>query len=324
MRVNAKGVLLCLTLAGALFTSAPAWSGTEFPVEMKCPVGGEKFKQLRRLAWTEYGKRPDGKVYSNWQSPTPLAECPSNKLLIVNEYTKDDIAKLGPLIASAEYLGLRKTESPYYGAAWLFRKLGREPKWVMGMMQRAGWESDQQPERKLRYMREMVDQARIAAGRETPDSMPWWQVNWMIINALRELGAYDEAVAALAALPLAKLDVAIPEKQLGDPPVIEEEVSVLPGMPKVKRKRDNVLNTAAISEARTRQFLFKGFTAQRTLIADRNSNAEPVSLIPEREQLRRCKWFAASLTPSETSLCNEPSLAAKVKAYAGPKDSNYN
>ena len=306
------------------FGASAVDAGTEFPSEIKCPVGGEKFKFSSRIAWTEYGKRPDGKVYSNWISPRPLAECPGNKLLIVGEYSSEDIKKLAPLIASAEYLDLRKNESPYYGAAWLMRRLGRDPKIVFAMLQRAAWESDAQPERKKRYQREMVDAAKALADAETPDSMQSWQLYWMMVNGLRELGAFDEATAAMNALPLAKLDVAVPEKVFGEPAMIEESVSPLPGMAPVKRKRENVINTQAIDEAKVRRFLFKGFSAQKVLVAERNTSSEPVTLIPEREALRRCKWYASSLTASETTFCEEPSFAAKVKTYAGPKDSNYN
>jgi hypothetical protein len=313
-----------LGAAGFAFGAAPAHAGTEFPMEYKCPVGGEKFTQKRRLAWTEYGKRPDGKVYSNWVSPAPLIECPGNKLLMQGEYSEADVAKLKDLIATPEYLKLRKEESPYYALAWLYRKLGREPKWVMGMIQRAGWESDDKPERRRRYMREMVAEAKQALAAEAPDSMAWWQVQWMIVNALRETGSYDEAIAAIASLPLDKLNIAVPDKKLGDPPVIEEEVSPVPGFPKVKRQRENVINTKEISDAKTRVFLFNGFTAQKALIAERNSGSEPVQLIPEQEKLRRCKWFGSSLTASETAVCTAPEWDAKVKAYRGTKESNYN
>lgn len=313
-----------MALALALLpTATAAHAGTEFPLPHTCPVGGEKFTQNARVAWTEYGKRPDGKVYSNWKSPTPLVECPGNKLLIVGEYSKDDVEKLKPLIASAEYLDLRKTDSPYYGAAWLMKRIGREPKVVFAMVQRAAWESDGRPDRKQRYMREMVDQARSILSAEPPDSMTAWQIRWMMTNGLREIGQFDEALAAVDAAPLVKLDVAIPDKQLGEPPFIEEEFSPLPGLPKVKRKRENVTNSAAISEAKTRQFLFRSFATQRVLIAEHNSGSEPVTLVPEVEALRRCKWFADKLTASETAFCTRPELAAKLAAYRGGKDSNY-
>lgn len=286
-----------------LLAIQPAWSATLFPIERKCPVGGKKFKENVRVAWTDYGPRPDGRQFTNYVSPQPIPECPDNHLLMVRDFTEDEVKRLKPLIESAEYKAMIGKEKPYFRAWWLMSRLGADPARQLGYLQRAKWESDDAPTLKEKYTRMMVDAARDVSKSKTAGQPDWWQMQWMITNGLRELGDFAGASAFMDSLPIASLAIPAPEKKLGNPPVIEEEVTPFPGMKPVKRKRDNVLNQKDIDTARTSNFLHDSFGKMRKVIAARDATPEPLMLLPLRETVQRCDASKATLNAELQSYC---------------------
>lgn len=319
-RQNA-GLALALTVA-LVAPIQSAQAGTLFPLKLKCPVGEKEFVANVRVAWTDYGTRPDGKAYNNYMSPQPINECPDNKLLIYRKFNDEEVKLLTALIASDSYRAIRKSETSYYAAGWLERQIAPAPLTDFAFLQKAKWQAESD-EQRIRYTQEMLAAANPAIAVQQANSSLWWQLNWQAVNARRELGDFAGAKVALDALPLEQLNVAVPAKQIGEPAVIEEKVRPFPGAPEMARKRANVLNTKEIQEALRKARLYESFQSMELLIAEGNNNAEPVSLIPDRERLRRCKWFADALTLSETAICNSPAIKPQVEAYRGPKESNY-
>lgn len=68
------------------------------PAPMTCPVGGERFSAWRSGSYSTYGSRPDGKPFSYMTFPFPLPECPSNKLIVFDDFKPDEVKALATLI----------------------------------------------------------------------------------------------------------------------------------------------------------------------------------------------------------------------------------
>ncbi|HYC05809.1 MAG TPA: hypothetical protein VED40_21125 [Azospirillaceae bacterium] len=193
------------TLLAALLTLAPGPAGAAMsaPVEITCPVGGERFTFTDTPSYSTWGTRPDGKPFGSWDFPLPIPECPGNGLVLYKDFSPAEIKRLRQIADQPGYRALRG-ETTYYRAAWLTRELeggGLEAAW---RLLQASWQADGAPERKARYQREFVEAA--AALPAAPDSLDWLALQGRAANALRELGEFDRAARLLAGLPPRPLD----------------------------------------------------------------------------------------------------------------------
>lgn len=239
-----------LALAAGLALSASGSMATTWAeVTLKCPIGGKKFKTSSMASNSYFGQRPDGRPYSP-MPVTPMFECPDNGFVLYKEkFSQDEIARLTPLVASAEYQAMRQTETQYYRAWWLMEKVGASRLGRITNLMVAGWESDADAPRKARYQTAFV--AAVGAFERDPASpADWFWLNLRAANALRELGRFDESVARLDAIDKTNLL-----------PTDEDQLSA------AKRV----------------------ITGLRALNADRNTASEPANLIPARMAIVRCK-----------------------------------
>jgi hypothetical protein len=236
-------------LAGAsCLVSAPAATTTLFEEEFTCPVGGEKFEDYVVGSHTTWGQRPDGRSYGTLPI-YPIVECPGNGFLLFDEeFSREDIARLEPLVASAEYQAMRRTETPHYRVAWLVEKLGRDPYQRTWELLQASWESDDDPARKARYQAAFV---AAATGLERAAGEPgeWFWFNLRAANALRELGEFGSAARQL--------------DMVDRPELMSEDEDEQAGA----------------------RYLIDGL---RILIAEENAFAEPANVIPPQEAVIRC------------------------------------
>lgn len=198
------------------------------PVEFTCPVGGEKFAQVIDAFTFPLESYPDGGGPGSEQSDVQLPECPSNGLILMNEYrhaegdsqeayTPAEIAKLPALIATPEYQALRK-DSRAARLLWLSEKLGR-PAWQrFHLLQRAAWVA-KTPEDRKRWMTRIADESEALAA--APGFPPAFAIQLAAfrINALRETGRWDEALKAIDAL-YAKADAQRPKRPV-NPHVVD-------------------------------------------------------------------------------------------------------
>lgn len=166
---------------------------------MICPIGGEAFEHISTGAYSVFGERPDGKQYGSWVSPLPLVECPSNGLIVFKQFSEAELNELSGLIATAEYRALRQNESPYYRLHWLRRHLSPTDGDATWHLLHASWESDEVPSRRARYQELFVTEVMQAPAR--PADLGWLALQARAINALRELGRFEEATALLSRLP---------------------------------------------------------------------------------------------------------------------------
>ena len=286
--------LLLAATAAALLPGTPATAATPVTQAMTCPIGGKAFNFATSPAYTTWGERPDGKPYGSLEFPTPLPECPDNGLVLYKDYEPEEVAKLEPLVAGEAYQALRG-DVPYYRAYWLMKEMGVPAEASLLALQRAAWQADKQPERRARYLAEFAEEtAKLPA---KPSDLNWIGMEGRAINALRELGRFDEALARLGKLPASALDA--PEGTAG-------------------------AEGKAANAVRIRAGWASYFKQMRAVIDRKDASAEPFELLPRRIWTERC-IAGKGLSESQQAHCTaqatvvEEARAARAQAEAEAK-----
>lgn len=275
-------VLLAPLAAVAL--AAPAVAAPTVKQAMTCPIGGEAFDYARPVATAPLGMRPDGKPYGA-AAPAPLPECPGNGLILYKDYTADEVKTLTPLVASDDYQALRKTDTQYYRAYWLMRQMGVGPEDYLWALLQASWEAEAKPELRARYLAELAETS--AKVPPNPSDMDWIGMEGRAVDALRELGRFDEAAARLANVPLARLDVPVPQD----------------------------LSTDAARQAKAKHDWFTFFQQLKAAIARKDQSIEPFDMIPRSVALGYCIDRAANLDDGQRAFCtSEQAAVDQVRA----------
>lgn len=205
---------LLLSAALLVLPAAPALAGTPVTQRMTCPIGGEGFDFNTTASYSIFGSRPDGKPFGSWTFPLNLPECPSNGLILYKEtFEPAELTRLGALIGSPGYRALRGGDTQYYRLSWLLREMGAPRPDVVWALVRATWEPADDSPLRARYLGELA--ASAAADPGAPADPAGFAIRAYQINALRELGRFDEAVALLARTPLGPLgpEAGLPDRE---------------------------------------------------------------------------------------------------------------
>jgi hypothetical protein len=245
---------------------------------MACPIGGESFDYHPPVTSAPLGERPDGKPYGT-DAPAALPECPGNGLVLFKDYTADEVKALTPLVASDAYQALRSTETQYYRAYWLMRRMGVGPEHYLWALLQAAWQAEGKPQLRARYLAELAKAS--AALPPHPSDMEWIGREGRVIDALRELGRFDEAAAQLAQVPVASLDVPVPQD----------------AAPETDRA------------ARAKHAWFTFFRQLEEAIARKDSSIEPFDMIPRRVAIGYCIDRAANLDERQRAFCAKEQAA---------------
>jgi hypothetical protein len=267
-----------------------AWAGMPVVKEMKCPLGGKKFKYETTATLSRWGTRPDGKPYGSWTFPLAFPVCPDNGLVVYAEFSPEDVEILKPQVESDTYQAMRKVDTPYYRAQWLMRAFDAPPQNVLWMLLQASWEADGNPALKTRYQREYVEQAAKYPKPDSGDDWEWILTQARAVNALRELGEFDAALALLQTLPLQSLDVPVPEEKISG--------TTQSGLGKY------VENSAEIRDAKNRRSMIGYFDKLKAVIQRRDASAEPLDMIPARVAAEHCMKQPDLSTPEIKSVCD--------------------
>jgi hypothetical protein len=247
-------------------------AGTPISIPRTCPIGGEQFSYGGTGSYSTWGARPDGKPYGSWTFPMPLPECPGNGLVLYKDFDAAELARLGPLIESERYRALRAGgETPYYRAYWLMRELGATPADSLFLLYQATWEPEIGSPLRNRYLDELAQAIAAIGGEPTDTNLLAMRGRW--INALRELGRFDEAAALLARTSLAPLD--------------------------------------ALPAQRTRS-LRDYYAAMARLIERRDGSAEPFDAIPLSVMANRCLDQPDSLSEAARAYCASAAMQAEI------------
>lgn len=275
--------ILASLLLAALAPISAAGAANAVKKTMTCPIGGASFDYAAPTSVASLGSRPDGKPYGNTTFPSALPECPGNGLILYKDYGEDEIAKLTPLVASDEYQALRRDGGQYYRAYWLMKAMGLGPEDYLWALLQASWEAEGKPELRARYLGELAELS--AKVTPAPSDIEWIGMEGRSINALRELGRFDEAAARLAKVPLAGLDVRVPEA---------------PGTAE-----------AAVREAKAKRTWLAFFQQLKAAIARKDSSLEPFDMIPRAVALGYCIDRAQGLDESQHAFCDREKVAVE-------------
>lgn len=275
-------LVLAAVLAGFAGAADAAPAGPA-PMAMACPIGGGSFQFQPVAAPVVAGERPDGRPYGSVRFPLALPECPDNGLVLYKDYDPAEIAKLEPLVASEAYRALRKEETQYYRAYWLMREMGVPPERYLWALLQASWEAEGRPELRKRYLAELVEASVKVPPR--PADLTWIGMEGRAINALRELGRFDEALARLEKVPLASL--AAPAAATAEAP----------------------------AQARSRRGWQHFFSGMRAAIERKDSSVEPIDLLPRSIAYGRCLDEADKLDGTGRAFCEKETAGiAELKA----------
>lgn len=272
-------VVLCGVLAAAAVLTSPAGAGTPYQENLTCPIGGEKFEHTSTGSYSTFGARPDGKPYGSWIFPMPMPVCPSNKLPIYDKFTKEQLARLEPLVASAEFKAIGN-DMPYYRAAWLMERSGEPAADVAWMIVKASWEADGDLPLKRKYQEEYV--AKLVALPKGEKASEWLWRKARAANGLRELARFQEAVA--------QADGLIPQ--------------VESALQEAKKNRTGN-NSDGDDEAKSLEYLLTYLGKLRAVAASDNSSSEPVAMLPPMVARSLCKENSDNLNASDKAACGQ-------------------
>jgi hypothetical protein len=254
---------------------------------MACPIGGGSFQFQPVAQPVVAGERPDGRPIGSVRFPLTLPECPDNGLVLYKDYDAGEVARLTPLVDSEAYRALRKDGTQYYRAYWLMREMGLPAERYLWALLQASWEAEGRPELRKRYLEELVEESAKVPPR--PGDLGWIGMEGRAINALRELGRFDEALARLDKVPLAGLEAPAPTGSAATP--------------------------QALVQARSRRGWRTFFTTIRPVIERRDSSIEPLDLLPRSVAAGRCIDEAGKLDETGRAFCEkEAKIVAAVRA----------
>jgi hypothetical protein len=269
-----KMLVLTLLLSGSAAAGAAEPRSVPAAATMTCPIGGAAFQYTPAAPAAALGERPDGKPYGAGAWPMPLPECPGNGLVLYKDYSPQEVAKLEPLVASEAYQALRKEDSQYYRAYWLMKQMGLGAEDYLWVLLQASWQVEDRPDVRKRYLAELAAESAKAPAR--PADLNWIGMEGRAVNALRELGRFEEAQARLDKVPVKPLEAAAPKPEDQSP---------------------------TAKQARVRRAWLHYFEQMRVVLARKDSSLEPFELLPRSIALGRCLGDSSGFAEAQAAFC---------------------
>jgi hypothetical protein len=201
--------VLALLAQPAQVSAKPADKPEEYSVEaFTCPLTGTAFKQEVGYSAFPLITMPDGSWLGDTQIGVQIPVCPDDGLVLLPElgqsdgdklayhdYTAEERAKLGALMADPEYSAL-KADGRYAQAYWLATKLGRPGEDRFFMLQRATWATSDPALRRKLVALLAADGEAVIATYTASEALKRLHLVY-VASALRELGRFEEAAALL-------------------------------------------------------------------------------------------------------------------------------
>ncbi|MFZ2981448.1 MAG: hypothetical protein WA085_10495 [Sphingobium sp.] len=274
-------VLQRTVIALFLFSAGQSTLTASEPIseDVRCPIGGEIFEYVH-VGNSNIDRRPDGKTYGFPNAPLNLPECPENGLVLFDDFTPSEIAKLEPLIQSAAYKSLRKSDTQYYRAYWLAAQLGRDKILIDNLLAQAIWEADDNPSQRLRYLRLYADTAQKPQNDASENAL-WSTLR--LANAHRELGDFATAKAVLAAI-------------------------ILPPEPNAEPKDEWVHEQWKQSITYVQKFA--------TVIERGDTSSEPLDMLPQRIAAEKCWDMRNGYSDFAKAFCGQPNIVKEMEWFS--------
>lgn len=180
--------------------------------EFTCPLGGKNFTQDVGYSSFPLITLPDGSWLGDTEIGVQIPVCPDNGLVLLpdlgkssaegesdrilyGEYSAAEIERLPALIADPDYRALA-AQGRYAQAYWLASKMGRPAEDRFFMLQRATWATRDPALRKTLVARFVADAPGVIDGLRGGETAKRF-ARVYVVNGLRELGRFDEALALL-------------------------------------------------------------------------------------------------------------------------------
>lgn len=177
--------------------------------QFTCPLGGARFEQDVGYSTFPLVTFPDGSYPGDEGVDAEIPVCPDNGLLILpdfeasgeaqrmvySDYSAEDLARLPALIADPSYRAAAD-DGRHIQAWWLASKLGRGADLRFTLLQRSTWAAAD-PALRRKLVERLVEEGPAlieASGR--PEPAKRMQL-YLIVNGLRELGRFDQALALI-------------------------------------------------------------------------------------------------------------------------------
>lgn len=223
--------LALLVVAAALALPAAAEEGLDRR-DFTCPVGGERFTQDVGYSAFPLIVLPDGSWLGDALIDVQIPACPKNGLVLLpdyaamekagdaamlyGDYSAAELAQLPGLIADPAYAALAR-DNRHAQAYWLATRLGRPATLRFHLLQRSTWATIDPRLRRRRVAAFAADAPALIDAMDLPEEEQH-RHRLYVVNALRELGRFDEAIALLQKLEDAGLpggDAAAPGEMFG-------------------------------------------------------------------------------------------------------------
>jgi hypothetical protein len=255
-----------LLAAGLFLLPGPALAlpGVMMTARFDCPIGGQRFELRYPSGHTIMGQRPDGLPIGSMAFPVALPECPGNGLILYKRFDAAELARLETLIASEPYRALRREDAQYYRYHWLLREMGAPALEQVQALGKAVWQAEAGTPRRQRYLRALIEASAALPGE--PADLPGFAIRGQWINALRELGRFEEAAALLAQTDIAPLQVDDPDDE--------------------------------------RERWRRHYATMATLIGRRDAAVAPLDVLPLHEANRICHERRSTLGAGERAYCD--------------------
>jgi hypothetical protein len=243
---------LILSTAFAVLFSFQAHAEVPANEPMTCPVGGERFTHRGYAAYSTYGARLDGKPHGSTSFPLRIPVCPNGFVIYQGSdaFTPDLIARLEPVVRSAEYRALIDAETTYFRAAYLARAGGAPAEPQAWLLLQATWQVDGEPPRHARYQEAFLEAGTRALAELDRTKRSWWMLQFRMTNAERQLARFEAAQARLDALELDKLPTSTGEDYPSDEEWNSGYRSGIDVLRNAVVARDAALEPASASRAR--------------------------------------------------------------------------
>lgn len=177
--------------------------------EFTCPLGGARFEQDVGYSTFQLVTFPDGSYPGDEGVDAEIPACPGNGLLILpdfeasseaqrmaySDYSAEELARLPALIADPAYRAAA-ADGRHMQAYWLASKLGRPAELRFTLLQRATWAAVDPSLRRKLVERLVEEGPALIRSSGDPDPAKRMQL-YLIVNGLRELGRFDEALALI-------------------------------------------------------------------------------------------------------------------------------
>jgi hypothetical protein len=165
--------------------------------EVKCPIGGEKFKAFHLGTYSTYGRHLDWEPVSYMRFPVGIPVCPTNGFVISKkDYSKDELEKLKKIIESKTYKDIYAQKHATFYLLAKMKELNEEKfddYWWLYL--NATWEADncKNKDRYKEYALETISatRKRLAELKDTEED--YWVLKTITADIYRRIGDFKSS-----------------------------------------------------------------------------------------------------------------------------------